>query len=261
VGKVNPALLDAALHGIPHDRLFLWSDKIADDRVAYPARISGLVFFGPMPTSGEVRAEVHFDGFVASPDLPRFKIQLITNNRVCAEITLVEACFAKGPLGSAGPGERRAFLQEGTHVPGLSLSRREGGTTRLSQAEVDATDWMPGTVEGIYGTRDLEGIAIKEHLAAREHLHPRQLPEALPLSRAGVRAERDGDDVVVRNVSARPRGEARLEAPGWARTSWRGWFNATCGGLSSKIPKISKTFVRRVQFLSATIRCKLSPCW
>jgi 3-hydroxymyristoyl/3-hydroxydecanoyl-(acyl carrier protein) dehydratase/1-acyl-sn-glycerol-3-phosphate acyltransferase len=210
-GVLHPALLDAALHSIPHDRLSMWSDEIAEDRVAYPARISRLAVYGPVPTSGEVRAEVRFDGFLAKPDLPRFEIQLIVGDRVWAEMSLVEACFPKGPLGSAPPRERRAFLRDGIWVEGLSLSRRQDDRTRVSQAEIEASDWMPGTIEAVYGTRDLESIAIKEHLAARERLHPRHLPQALPLTRPAVSLSRDEEDVVVCDDPAEWAAGARLD--------------------------------------------------
>ena len=210
-GALHPALLDAALHAIPHDRLHLWTDEIGEDRVAYPARVLDLQLYGPTPRSGEIRVEVRFDGFLASPDLPRFKLQLISNDCVWAEMTLVEACFAKGPLGSAQPGQRRAFLRDRTYVEGLSLSRHSGGETRLSQAEIDATDWMPGTVEAVYATRTLEEIAIKEHLAARERLHPRILPAALPLSRLAIVVEHAGDEIVVRDAIAEPGARTRMD--------------------------------------------------
>jgi hypothetical protein len=198
-GRLNPALLDGALHGIPHDRLHMWSDKIPRDRVAYPARISELCFFGPTPTSGPVRCEMRFDGFISAPDLPAFRFQLIQGDRVWAEGRLVEACFPKGRLGQVPASQRRAFLRDRAFVPDVTLSRRDGGETRLSQAELEATDWMPGTIEGIYGTRDAEAIAVAEHVGQREGIHPRHLPDALPMNRPAVLVTRDGPDVVVRD--------------------------------------------------------------
>ena len=208
---LHPALLDAALHAIPHDDLCTWSDDIAPDRVAYPVRVCDLMLYEPMPTAGEVRVEIRFDGFLATPDLPRFKIQWIVANAVCAQMTLVETCFAKGPLGSAEPQHRREFLRDAKYVEGLGLSRRSDGITRLNQAEVDASDWMPGTVEAVYGTADLEAIAIKDHLTAREHLHPRLLPEALPLSRFRFEARRENNEIVVRDTVSTSQTDGHLD--------------------------------------------------
>ena len=208
---LHPALLDATLHAIPHDHLDLWSDEIGDDRVAYPARVCDLVLYGPMPTAGNARAEVRFDGFVAKPDLPRFRIQLIAEDTVVAEMTLVEACFAKGPLGKAEPKQRRAFLRDRVYTEGVSLSRRGGGATRLSQTEIEASDWMPGTIDAVYGASDVETVATKEHLAARERLHPSFIPDALPLSTQRLQISRDGDDVVVRDVVSEGTGQEHLD--------------------------------------------------
>jgi 3-hydroxymyristoyl/3-hydroxydecanoyl-(acyl carrier protein) dehydratase/1-acyl-sn-glycerol-3-phosphate acyltransferase len=199
VGRLHPALLDAALHAIPHDELQRWAPEIAADKVGYPARILELTLHGRVPIDGEVRCEVRFDGYLAMPDLPRFRIQLIDAEGVFAQLLLVEACFPKGALGSAAPLARRAFLRDREFVEGVSLSRHQDGATRLCRAEVDASDWMPGTIEGIYRSTDVETIATKEHLAARERLHPGIMPEALPLNRPAVELSRDGEEVVVRD--------------------------------------------------------------
>jgi 1-acyl-sn-glycerol-3-phosphate acyltransferase len=211
IGSLHPALLDAALHGIPHDQLQRWAPEIAPDQIGYPARISELTLHGAIPSEGEVRCEVRFDGFLIKPDLPRFRIQLIGADGVFAQLVLVEACFPKGALGSAAPLARRAFLRDREFVEGISLSRQSGGETRLCQAEVEASDWMPGTIEGIYRTREVETIAIKEHLAARERIHPGLLPEALPLYSTAVELSRDAQDVVVRDEAGFDAGDRPLD--------------------------------------------------
>ena len=203
VWGLNPVLLDAALHSIPHDEMLRWSDRIAVDCVAYPARLLELNLFGPTPTTGQIRCEVRFDGFLHEPDLPRFRIQLIGASGVWAAFTLVEACFPKGRLGAAPPRQRRAFLRGHEFVQGLRLSRLEDGCTRLTAADVKASDWMPGTVLGIYGTEDVAEIAALEHVASRERVHPAKLPEALPLNPANVSVTADDDEVVVRDLSER----------------------------------------------------------
>jgi 1-acyl-sn-glycerol-3-phosphate acyltransferase len=211
IGRLHPALLDAALHGIPHDRLQRWAPEIAGDKVGYPARILELTLHAPIPTDGEVRCEVRFDGYLAKPDLPRFRLQLRGADGVFARLVLVEACFPKGALGSAEPLARRKFLRDREFAVGVSLSRYQEGETRLCQAEVDASDWMPGTIAGIYRSEDVETIAMKEHLARREQLHPGILPEALPFSRLAVELRRDGEDIVVRDEPGFSAGSRSLD--------------------------------------------------
>src|SRR5690606_24177965 len=87
LGRLNPALLDAATHGIAHDRL-------RPDKIAYPAWIPELELFGPTPSpTTTLRCEVRSAGQVGSPDFPAFEIQLIGERGVWARLRLVEACF------------------------------------------------------------------------------------------------------------------------------------------------------------------------
>ena len=158
-GLLNPALLDGATHGIPHAELDTWNEASDPTKVAYPAFLPEIDFFGPTPTSGTVRCEVRQLPFLGSPDYPVFRAQLVAPEGVWCELKLVESCFPKGPLGSAEPLARRAFLRDRLPVPGLRLSRAEDGATLLSDAEVTATDWLPGTVEALYGTRETAEIA------------------------------------------------------------------------------------------------------
>ncbi|MEC7947685.1 MAG: 1-acyl-sn-glycerol-3-phosphate acyltransferase [Myxococcota bacterium] len=202
LGRLNPRLLDAATHVIPHEELHRWTDKVPAGVVAYPALVTDLDIHGPTPVSGDVRVEARFDGFLGGPEHPAFKLQLIHGGAVFAQMRLVEATFPKGPLGTAAPADRRAFLKDGAFIPGLRLSRVTAGETRLSAAEVEATDWLPGTVGTLYGTRDVADIAVKEHLAAGQGLHPGTVLDALPLTRFDVETFEDGDDTVVRTVSA-----------------------------------------------------------
>ena len=68
LGRINPRLLDNATHGIPHDRLNLWSAEADASKVAYPARISDFKIYGPTPRDGLVVCEVRFKGTLGSPD-------------------------------------------------------------------------------------------------------------------------------------------------------------------------------------------------
>jgi acyl transferase domain-containing protein/3-hydroxymyristoyl/3-hydroxydecanoyl-(acyl carrier protein) dehydratase/1-acyl-sn-glycerol-3-phosphate acyltransferase len=224
IGRLNPGLLDAATHGIPHDRLHEWDDRLSPDKVAYPAWIPELEFFGPTPITGTLRCEVRPAGLVGSADFPSFEIQIIHHDaarepKVWCRMRLVEACFPKGKLGSATPIERRAFLRDHRAVPGLALAQIDADMTTLAEADLAASDWLPGTVAGIYGTRDLAEVARKEHIAAAHGLHPRHVPDALPLTRFDLALDRDDD------------GRVRVRGPALGklditpiREFWTQWF-------------------------------------
>jgi len=199
VSVVHPALLDGATHPIPHDALHRWYDALGTDQVAYPAVLLAADFFSAPPDArASVRCEVRPAGDLGTPELPVFDIELSTVDGVWARLRLVEACFPKGPLGAAAPRERLAFLRDRQFVDGVRLSRvADDGSTRLRGEEVDATDWLPGTVQALYGTRDTAEIARREHLASRVGVHPAVVDQALPLNVIEVDVrERDGEQVV-----------------------------------------------------------------
>jgi len=92
---------------------------------------------------------------------------------------LVDALMGSGPLADLGHAERRAFLRDRRPVRGVGLSRTEGAVTRVTRAEVDRLDWLPGTVAEVYAlpadlppADRLAQVAIKDHLGRRLGLHP-----------------------------------------------------------------------------------------
>lgn len=195
-GTLNQALLDGATHGIPHDQLDLWDDRLPADKVAYPALIPSITFYGPPPTSGTVRCEVRPDGYFGTKDFPAFQVQLIDDGGVWCAFRLIEACFPKGKLGSAEPADRRAFLRDHTYVPGLSLSTQDAEATVLDPADVAGADWLAGTVAGVYGTEEVAEIAEREHLARAHGIHPGLLPAALPYTQVSLETETASDGSV-----------------------------------------------------------------
>ncbi len=230
-GPLNPILLDALTHPIRHEH---------PDDISYPALIPELDVYGAIPTSGQVRCEVRKDGNLGGPRFPAYRIQLIHEGRVVLALRLVEACFPKSRLGRASPLERRAFLRDRTPIAGLRMSRFEGGVTRLSEAEVLAHDWLPGTVAAAYGSRDVALIAQKEHLAAETGLHPGVLPEALPLTRFSLKTAQEGPDFSVQST-ARP--TLDLEP---VRAFWREWFQRGPWPIEDLYYGLAERFVRRV---------------
>ena len=81
-------------------------------------------------------------------------------------------------------------------MAGLTLSET-GETTTLDDATVAGSDWLPGTVAGIYGSSSAEEVARREHLAAPHRIHPGRVIESLPLQRFDLDVQRDGERVSV----------------------------------------------------------------
>jgi 3-hydroxymyristoyl/3-hydroxydecanoyl-(acyl carrier protein) dehydratase/1-acyl-sn-glycerol-3-phosphate acyltransferase len=160
-------LLDAATHAIPHDDMGQWWPEAPDGCAAYPRALRRLSLLGGPPT-GPVRVEARFLG--GEGRIARLSLHLLDGARLVAYVELDEILMPKGRVGRADPAARRAFLQ-GSFVPGLTLSD-EG---RLSPMDVAATDWLPGTVEAVFGTRDAAEIAAKEVVGQALGLHPRRV--------------------------------------------------------------------------------------
>ena len=192
----------------------------------------------------EVVAEKTPTASSAAPRLPAFRVQLIVDDAVWCAFRLVEACFPKGPLGAAPRLERRAFLRDGVFVESLRLSDIcPDGSTRLDEATVAASDWLPGTVHAIYGARDVGEVARKEHIAAAHRLHPRLVPAALPIT---------AFDLDVR-VSSERGGRAQVHGDGTGaldfrrlRAFWEPWTGRASWPVADLYYGLIERFVRRV---------------
>ena len=240
VGLLNPGLLDGTLHGIPHADLHSWNDVYSVDKVAYPAFIPKIEFFGPTPNTGLVRCEVRERPFLGTPDYPSFAMQLISEDGVWCQIELVESCFPKGPLVAAEPIERLAFMRDHMPVDGLRLSRAGGAATLLDDADVAGIDWLPGTVETIYGTSETEEIARREHVAAAHRLHPGRALAQLPLTRFDLPVFRTGSHV---RVEGDGRGQLDIAL---VRDYWTHWFGRGPWPVEDLVYGLIERFLGRV---------------
>ncbi|MEL6342790.1 MAG: 1-acyl-sn-glycerol-3-phosphate acyltransferase, partial [Myxococcota bacterium] len=169
-----------------------------------------------------------------------FQIQVIDGDRVWAQLQLVESAFPKGPLGSVAPAKRTPFLRDSRYVPGVRLSEEMDGVTRLHPDTVVGTDWLPGTVAGVYGTTDPEAIAIKEHMAAKVQVHPRFLPGALPLNHIPTKSRREGDEILITDDGSETLDLSRIKA------YWANWFGMSSWPVADLYYGLIQRFVRRV---------------
>jgi 1-acyl-sn-glycerol-3-phosphate acyltransferase len=131
-----------------------------------------------LPDSGEVFVEVRFGGFDGERRFPIFDIQMLSGTRVLVSFRLVGVLLPKGPIGSAPSEARHAFLRDRRYVPGVALSTFDGTTTRLTDAEVRQSDWLPGNVARVFGVPSerrrllTADVAVREHVARRAFVHP-----------------------------------------------------------------------------------------
>lgn len=176
-GTLSPGLLDAALHCIPHDAMELWSEKVPKDHAAYPLRVEHMVQYGPIPTDGLIQVEARFIDLRAGR-FPRTQIWLLAEGKLILEFSLTEVLMPKGPLGILPPGLRKAFLTGQRFVEGAGIASFDGNATTVTENDVAASNWLPGTIEQVYGYTSADGSDLLERVAVAEHagrvlrLHP-----------------------------------------------------------------------------------------
>lgn len=227
-------VLDGALHGIPHDDPVRWAGDAAEGKVAYPANLRRLEFFGPRPTveTLEVRARpINGDGKSLRVD-----VQILADGVVWGAFELDEVLLPKGPLGLLPGAERRAFLCDRAAVPGARLSEVNGDETYLTEAAVLASNWLPGTLETVYGVSGTaaemaRAIVVKEHVAARAGVHPETVTvegdaatcAVLPGTRFPVTVMAEAGAVMVKEMEAPVFDPAPFRAYWRRRLGFRDW--------------------------------------
>ena len=225
-GILHPALLDAATHGIPHDALSTWNPEVPEDRIGYPRRLSQARFYGSTPEAGDVRCEARLESYDSETRQVVFHLQLSSGDRPWADLRLCEILLPKGPLGAASPDARRRFLRDRNAVAiaggegTLGLSRYRDGRTRLTEAEVATSDWLPGTVAEIYAATSTSRpemtreVAIKDHVARQADSHPSRIwiehgpktingrAQPLPLTRFPVQIRSSDGEIEVSDAGS-----------------------------------------------------------
>lgn len=177
-GCWNPALLDGATHGIPHDHLELWHGEILPHHVGYPNLILNLICSADAPHTGDVQCETRFAGFHHNNiRFPKFAITLLVQDKIWLQMELVEVLLPKGNLGKADANARKIFLGDKQYVPELSLSNYDANGSLLTLSSVKEVNWIAGSVEKLYGvagdlTAITKQIVIKEHIARQLKVHP-----------------------------------------------------------------------------------------
>ena len=255
--RVSHIVLDAALHGVPHDAMTLWFPDVAEGQVAYPARIERFRLYAPLPSSGTVDVRVRPDGVWGHPRFPRIYVQWIHKGRVLADLRLVEACFPATRLGTLPASQRQAFLRDGRYVAGARLSDTDGITTTLTDEVVASADWLPGTVRTLYGLAyddaPVAAVAARDHAALRLELHPRDLtvsPDGrvaspcVPLLDYRVQVSHAGHRVSVRDVAAPALDIARI-GQWWDAARWQ----SREPSLQPLFLAASRQFVQRIRLL------------
>lgn len=176
-GLLHHGLLDAAMHGVTSRSLRQWAPGLEHAAFGFPFRLDSLNAFEALPDIGLVDVEVRFAGFDGNDaDKPVVDVQLCRGPRVLVDYRMTLILRPLGWFGQVDPGLARAFTEHQVYVADMLLSTKEDGVTLLLQSEVEAVDFLPGTIARIYGLRPeqdtLLHVAAKEHVARLLSVHP-----------------------------------------------------------------------------------------
>lgn len=231
--RIGVGLLDAALHGVPHNAPEEWYGDAAAGHLAFPIRVSGFRTFGAEPVSGDVLVEARPLPLDGTRKSIQFDLQISTAAGVWAEARIEEALVPKGRLGQVAAPLRWEFVAARRFVPGVSLSHADGTATILEQRDVVRNDWLPGTLGMLYAVDDgpdglMQAIAAKEHVACRTNTHPSRVlltdgiarSPALPLTKFELTVESLETGVRVIDAATRSIDIERI------RDHWRSWTGA-----------------------------------
>ncbi len=247
-GTLGQGLLDALTHAIPHDQLSRWDSRIPEDQVGYPWRIDALDLYERLPETGEFRLEARFEGF-ADEALrhPQIRVDLCRDDRVIARLRITEVLLPKGPIGGAPRLDRLSFLRDREYVPGMSLSVVEDDATTASASALAQSDWLPGTIATLYGTTELDEVAVRDHVARVAQVHPGtvQYEDGTARSSAEPLTTRL---VTVADGTARSAGPATFDLSS-VRERWDSVFGVGRWPVEDIYYGLIQRFVRRVVYL------------
>lgn len=260
--RVSHFLLDAGLHGVPHDSLEQWFPDLEPGLIGYPSRIERFRLCGEIPRTGGCEVRVRpVTGETDAQRQPRLLLQFLVDGLVWAELVLVEARLPATRLGRLPGRERLAFLRDGQFVAGARLSDERDAVTTLESSSVALADWLPGTIDAIYGLGpadalpSLQAIAAREHTATRLGVHPRALRVAadgtvttpqLPLLDYRVAVEGDSRRVTVADARG-PNLALDAVTEWWRREDWR----SESPDLHALFLEMARQFVAAVRLLDA----------
>ncbi|MEI8378669.1 MAG: beta-ketoacyl synthase N-terminal-like domain-containing protein [Planctomycetota bacterium] len=179
-GAIHPGLLDAALHGIPHANWSRWCESTKPGLAGFPVQLERIEFFGPAPANGKIVAEATLQEVHAAATQFSILVRIVVDGTVWCEFVLREKLFPMGAFAGTPLVALKTFMGQKAFVPGVSLSKRDGEVTSLTVAAVNSVNWLPGTLEQVYGVTGTAAdlawqIAVREHMAFLWQVHPSQL--------------------------------------------------------------------------------------
>ena len=169
-------LLDALLHGIPHDHFEVWDNSIAPGLAAYPIELRNLILHQAIDGLHELNVEVRYAGKVFN-QLPVIDIYAYHQDVLIISLQILECLLPKGPFGGLNGAQRTRFLKDKAFLHGIGLALINGDRLQCSEETIQSVQWIPKTVEELYQIEqaDIDLIIKKDAYAHALHVHPAHL--------------------------------------------------------------------------------------
>ena len=190
--------------------------------MAFPVGLPEVRLYARVPTRGSLRCEVRrlTGERPAVGALVRFTAHLYDADVLLAWMRMDTRLLPAGPPGALAPADRRAFLTGARFVPGGRIATVGDGEADAAHLEIARLNWLPGTLEALYGT-DRVGPALTREIVGKDLVGQlAEVPPAavsLPATGTGeARTRHQPLNVYPLAVTDRPGGaRARLIGPGY----------------------------------------------
>ena len=172
-GTPRTILLDALLHGIPHDQFETWDNSIDAGLAAYPIELRNFILHQAIDGLQELNVEVRYAG-KAFNQLPVIDIYAYHQDVLIISLQLLECLLPKGPFGGLNGAQRTRFLKDKAYLSGIGLSSINGDRLQCSEETIQSVQWIPKTVEELYQIKqtDVDLIMKTDAYAHALHVHP-----------------------------------------------------------------------------------------
>lgn len=194
-------------------RLCLLSQPVLNSELFYqgldksitltPYKIHAMDIFQVIPQQSELECVSRLVGSLGSQNEPVFLMQLVYSQENGQRVVLVEwqlVChiFPKTQVDLWDIDKRSKFIGGG-FVQGVGLSRRYDTETRLGSSAIEALNQIEGSVSAVWGSSDPVKILRKEHQGYGEKMHPKLLPDGLPLTTFSDQITHENDELMIRS--------------------------------------------------------------
>jgi len=180
-GASGFGLIDGAIQAIPLSNLTMWCPKLHPDLIAYPYQIQDLTLIDALPSKGKINVESRFIELIDNLYI-KTAVWMIADNKALGFFWLIGNLVSKGISKNMKPQQCYDFIVKKKPINSGVIHKKSSSKYSLTFDDIRAIDWLPGTLNEIYGLPNnisLEEktrfILIKEFIAKQRKCHPKKI--------------------------------------------------------------------------------------